>query len=201
MSGSAARHAPGAWRSCRSGGCRRPGRSDASLRGPRSRARTSSSRSRRRRRRRHRCGRARGSRPRSRPASPKPIDPDAGPRNVPGRRNRNPRASQPAMFPASDVRIAFSGRTACKVSIARPGCTPAPSQVPRPDIAREEPRLMVGGSAGRSSVAHLGVERSAPEQGQRRVDEPQRVRRRSPDPGPTGRHARSRGSRSTWIQR
>ena len=58
---------------------------------------------------------------------PYPIAPDVGPRNVPGRRNRKPRPTQPAKLPASVVTIASSGSTARSVVTTRPGWMPGPS--------------------------------------------------------------------------
>ena len=64
------------------------------------------------------------------------MAPDVGPRNVPGRRNRNPRPTQPAKLPASVVRIAVVGEDpAERRDRSGPGGRPG-----RPTACRRRPR-------------------------------------------------------------
>ena len=54
------------------------------------------------------------------------MAPDVEPRNVPGRRKRNPRAAQVPKLPASVVTMASSGSRLRSEVTTLPGCTPGP---------------------------------------------------------------------------
>ena len=93
-----------------------------------------------------RAARGGRARPRAPPASRSPSRPTSGPRNVPGRRNRKPRAAQPPKAPASVVTIASSGSRRRSVVTIRPGMHA------RPRSTRPRRRPMAASHAARSAA-------------------------------------------------